>query len=90
MRIVTTEAGHWLYELIKAEKPDIEPTLSARSTINWARSLAHEIESEHGGFAAAQFDSCVAKFAKQKKASTAPASARTFEPLFSSLTHAVA
>ena len=87
--MATNETRHWLYELIKAEKPDIEPTLSARSTVNWARSLALEIESDHGESAREQFDVCKAEFANHKKTMSASASAAIFEPLFSSLTYSV-
>jgi hypothetical protein len=87
--MTTPETRHWLYELIKNEKADIQPVLSANSTVNWARSLALEIENEHGATAAEQFDMCISAFAKQKKTSSASATAAIFEPLFSSLTYSM-
>lgn len=76
---------YWLFELLTTEeRPD--PQFAARSTANWARSLALEIVEEHGASPAEQFGSCKDLFEGQRKRSATSASAAIFEPLFSSLT----
>ena len=48
MRTGPTETRHWLYQLIEAENPGQQPQFASKSTVNWARSLALEIQAEHG------------------------------------------
>ncbi len=76
---------YWLYELLTIEeRPDSQ--FAARSTANWARSLALEIVEQHGASPAEQFRSCKDLFEGQPKKSATPPSAAIFEPLFLSLT----
>lgn len=81
----------WLYEKVLEVDPDREPTFASQSAVNWMAALRHEVEAEHGFNPADQLNSYRTFFRQtpQQKRSVASL-APVFEPLFSSLSGAMA
>lgn len=88
------DSEFWLYDQMKAEKPNWKPMFAMQSAINWVKALRMEIEGEHGTSAEAQFDACkqhIMTHVKSRNLGNSPVPyGHIFGTLFHSLTFCVA
>ena len=81
----------WLYERVLERDNDREPEFALQATIGWMDALCYEIEALHGADVESQIRSYRSFFKEQLKPSSSPPNlAPVFEPLFLSITNAMA